>query len=94
MAKDQPKLAEDLRPEAGYFREHQRRMNYLELREEGYPIGSGRVESGCQQFKARFAGAGMPWNRDKLENVLPVRAAIMSRRFQQAWKSIYKPPLN
>ena len=52
LAKDQPNLAEGLRREAGYFRQHQRRMNYLELREEGYPIGSGTVESGCKQFKA------------------------------------------
>jgi hypothetical protein len=92
LAKDKPKLAEDLRREAGYFREHQRRMNYLELREDGYPIGSGMVESGCKQFKARFAGPGMRWNRDNLENLLPVRAAIMSQRFDQAWHSIYKPP--
>lgn len=69
-------------------------MNYLELREDGYPIGSGMVESGCKQFKACVAGAGMRWNRDNLENLLPIRAAILSQRFEQAWNSIYKPPLN
>lgn len=94
LAKAKPKLADGLRREAGYFREHQRRMNYLELREEGYPIGSGTVESGCKQFKARFAAAGMRWNRTNLENLLPIRAAIMSQRFDQAWHSIYKSPLN
>ena len=94
LAQEKPKLAEGLRREAGYFREHQRRMNYLELREEGYPIGSGTVESGCKQFKARFAAAGMRWNRNNLEHLLPIRAAIMSQRFDQAWRSIYKPPLN
>jgi len=94
LAKEKPKLAEGLRREAGYFREHQRRMNYLELREDGYPIGSGTVESGCKQFKARFAAAGMRWNRVNLENLLPIRAAIMSQRFDQAWDSIYKPPLS
>jgi hypothetical protein len=102
LAKGKPKLAEGLRREAGYFREHQRRMNYLELREDGYPIGSGTVESGCKQFKARFAAAGTPappqvrvrWNRSNLENLLPVRAAIMSNRFDQAWRTIYKLPLN
>jgi len=94
VARNKPKLAGDLRREAGYFREHQRRMNYLELREEGYPIGSGTVESGCKQFKARFAAAGMRWNRSHLENLLPIRAAIMSQRFDQVWRSIYKPPLN
>lgn len=29
-------------------------MNYLEMREEEWPIGSGMVESGGKQYKARF----------------------------------------
>ncbi len=94
VAKAQPKLAEDLQREAGYFREHQRRMNYLELRENGYPIGSGMVESGCKQLKARFAGPGMRWSREGIEHLLPVRTAIMSRRFDELWRTIYQPPLN
>ena len=94
LAKAKPKLAEGLRREAGYFREHQRRMNYLELREDGYPIGSGMVESGCKQYKARLGGPGMRWSRDGLENLLPVRTAIMSQRFDQAWRIAYQPPPN
>jgi hypothetical protein len=31
---------------AGYFERHQRRMQYLEFREDGFPIGSGTAESG------------------------------------------------
>jgi hypothetical protein len=37
--------------QAHYFRVHQRRMQYQEFREEGYPIGSGTVESGVKQFQ-------------------------------------------
>jgi hypothetical protein len=37
-----------------YFERHQRRMQYLEFREEGFPIGSGTVESGVKQFKQRL----------------------------------------
>ncbi len=48
---------------AGYFDPNQRRMNYLELREEGWPIGSGMVESGAKQYKDRFTGPGMRWSR-------------------------------
>jgi hypothetical protein len=44
------KIAKDLRREAGYFADNQRRMQYLELLEDGLPIGSGIVESRCQQF--------------------------------------------
>lgn len=38
---------------ATYFERHKRRMQYLEFREEGLPIGSGTVESGVKQFKHR-----------------------------------------
>jgi hypothetical protein len=81
-----------LHREAGYFDENQRRMQYMELREDGYPIGSGMVESGCKRFRARFNAAGMRWSRAGLERLLPVRAAIMSHRFDDLWKAAYNPP--
>lgn len=86
--------ADDLRREAGYFRDNQRRMQYMELREDGFPIGSGMVETGCKQFRARFTGAGMRWSRPGVERLLPVRAAILSHRFDDAWKTAYFSPLN
>ena len=76
LAKGKRKLAKDLRLQAGYFRDNQRRMQYLELREDGYPIGSGMVEGGCKQFRSRFTGSGMRWSRPGAEHLLPIRAAI------------------
>lgn len=87
-------VADDLRREAGYFRTNQGRMQYLELREEGYLIGSGVVESACKQYRQRFAGPGMRWSRAGAERLLPIRSAIMSRRFDALWKSAYRPPRN
>jgi hypothetical protein len=46
-----------------YFQTHHRRMNYLEFREHGWPIGSGSVESEVKQFKTRLSAAGMRWLR-------------------------------
>jgi len=89
-----PDVAEELCQEAGYFRNNERRMNYLEVREEGWPIGSGMVESGGKQFKARFAGPGMRWSRAGAERLIPVRAAIMSRRFDELWTRVYNSPQN
>ena len=86
--------AEALRREAGYFRDNYRRMQYMELREDGYPIGSGMVETGCKQFRARFTGSGMRWSRPGVERLLPVRAAILSNRFDAAWLAAYTSPLN
>jgi hypothetical protein len=41
------------------------------------------VESGAKQFKARFSAPGMRWSRQNAENLLPVRAAFLSGRFDQ-----------
>ena len=84
--------AEELRQEAGYFHKNQRRMRYQEMREDGWAIGSGMVESGAKQFKARFCGPGMRWGRDGAENLIPVRGAIMSARFEDLWLTAYNSP--
>jgi hypothetical protein len=93
-AKGKRKIAKELSGQAGYFRDNQRRMQYLELREDGFPIGSGLAESGCKQFRTRFTGPGMRWNRTGAEHLLPVRAAIMSHRFDQFWSALQAAPLN
>jgi hypothetical protein len=85
---------QDLRTEADYFGKHKRRMQYLEFREEGYPIGSGMVESEAKQFKARFCGPGMRWSRDGAERLIPIRAAIMSHQFDVLWPTVYNLPPN
>jgi hypothetical protein len=94
LAKKHPEKAEGLRIEAKYFRNHYKRMQYLEMREEGYPIGSGMVESEAKQYKARFAGSGMRWSREGAEHLLPVRTAIMSKRFDKMWAAAYNSPPN
>ena len=93
-AADATSGADELRREAGYFHDNQRRMQYMELREDGFPIGSGMVETGCKQFRARFTGAGMRWSRPGVERLLPVRASILSHRFDDAWKAAYFSPPN
>lgn len=90
----QPERAAALEQEAGYFYDNQRRMNYLEMREEEWPIGSGMVESGAKQFKARFCGPGMRWSRQGAENLIPIRAAILSHRFDEVWKDVANSPPN
>ena len=93
-AQERPAIAEELEKEAGYLRNNKQRMNYLEMREEGWLIGSGMVESGIKQFKARFTGPGMRWSRPGAERLLPVRSAIMSRRFDELWQQAYNSPPN
>jgi hypothetical protein len=70
---------------ATYFERHQRRMQYLEFREEGLPIGSGTVESGVKQFKQRLSGAGMRWHLDNANQMLVIRAAVLGNDFHTLW---------
>ena len=91
-AYEQPTVADELRREVGYFREHQHRMNYLEMREEEYVIGSGMVEGGAKQYQARLCGPGMRWSRPRLERLIPIRTAILSSRFLDVWRKVYNSP--
>lgn len=93
-AKGNSQRAKDLRTEARYFENNKRRMAYLELREEGYLIGSGPVESGAKQFKARFTGPGMRWSREGIQRLIPIRAAVMSGQFDALWPAVYNSPPN
>jgi hypothetical protein len=93
-AEKQPGVKEELRKQAGYFHNNRRRMNYQAMRESGWVIGSGMVESAAKQFKARFTGPGMRWSRAGAERLIPVRAAIMSHRFDHCWQRAYNSPLN
>lgn len=72
---------------AAYFHKHKRRMRYQEFCEEGYPIGSGTVESGVKQFKARLTGAGMRWSRPNAETMLVVRGAVLANDFDTLWEA-------
>jgi hypothetical protein len=92
LAKTHRRSAKVLRREAGYFENNQRRMQYLETREDGFPIGSGMIESGIKQFRSRLVGPGMHWKRESAERILPLRAVILSNRFDQVWNSVYAPP--
>jgi len=89
-----PSQAEALHKEAAYFRSNQRRMNYMELREGRWLIGSGTVESGAKQYKERLCGPGMRWSRKGIENLIPIRSALLSGRFDQVWDAVRPSPPN
>jgi hypothetical protein len=92
LERQKPSAKEELRKQAGYFTNNKHRMQYLEMRSEGWLIGSGMVESGGKRFKDRFTCSGMRWSRTGAERLLPIRAAIMSRRFDERWQKAYNSP--
>jgi len=70
---------------ARYFQTHKRRMQYQTCIEEGYPVGSGTVESAIKQFKHRLTGPGMRWSREGAEEMLVIRGAVIAQRFDDLW---------
>lgn len=74
--------------EAGYFASNHERMQYHDFQQARLPIGSGTVESAAKQAKQRVSAAGMRWSRAGLDNLLPLRAAVMSGTFDRLWPKI------
>lgn len=81
----EPLAQAGLTAQAEYFRKHTRRMQYQEFHEQAYPLGSGTVESGIKRFKHRLSGPGMRWSRPAAERMLVLRAAVMSKTFDELW---------
>ena len=90
-----PSLAnDDLSAVVTYFQNNHKRMQYMQFREDGFPIGSGMVESAAKQFKARFTGPGMRWSRLGLQRLIPIRSSVLSHTFDALWDSVFVSPPN
>lgn len=76
-----------------YIFHNRRRMDYERYRQEGYPIGSGSVESGCKVVvQARLKQAGMRWSREGAQAMLALRSALLSGRWDDVWSSLHPIP--
>lgn len=90
-AADGPR-GEAARAEIHYFRVNQERMRYDQCRANGYPVGSGVVESACKQLvTSRFCGAGMRWGPRGAQAILNLRAALLSHDWPRAWALAHPP---
>jgi len=74
-----------LTKQSRYFHTYWRKMQYQTFVEEGYPIGSGTVESAVKQFKHRLTGSGMRWSRAGAKRMLVIRGAVMAHTFDTLW---------
>jgi hypothetical protein len=78
-------LAENL----GYLEKRQAQMQYPEFQAQGWPIGSGIVESGNKLVvEARLKGAGMHWERANVDPMLGLRNIVCSDRWIEEWPVI------
>jgi hypothetical protein len=82
-------LPDGLRQAVGYLFRHRQRMHYQEFRQQGCPIGSGTVESGCKVVvQERLVQAGMRWSRPCAQALLALRCALLSDRWDTTWCSL------
>lgn len=89
-----PSLPAPVRQAPGYFRHNQARMDYPTYRRDGYPIGSGTVESGANTLvHHRLRRPGRGWARDGANAMLAGLAELHSNRFLPIWHSLGVTPL-
>lgn len=81
------KRRELIREGLRYFARNRSRMHYADYRRKGFPIGSGVVEAACKTLVGqRFKRAGMRWSVEGGQNILNLRAIILSKRWDAFWK--------
>ena len=88
LVQDHPELPE-LGEGLAYLEKRQAQMQYPTYLAQGWPIGSGAVESGNKVVvEARLKGAGMHWARDNVNPMLTLRNALCSDRWAEARSQI------
>ena len=83
--------AEALQEHRQYLEKRVALMDYPTYRQQGWPIGSGSVESANKRvMQARLKGAGMRWERAHVNPMLALRTAVCNERWDESWQSIRK----
>jgi hypothetical protein len=82
LIRKDPEIVKEIK----YLQQNRKRMNYFEYQQKNLPIGSGVVEAACKNLiGARLKKAGMSWSNEGGQNVLNLRALILSNRWEKFW---------
>jgi hypothetical protein len=72
--------------EIEYFRTNGERMRYADFRARGLFVGSGVIEAGCKNIiAARMKKSGAKWSVRGANDIIALRCAITSSRFEDYW---------
>jgi len=72
-----------------YLEKRKEQMQYPRFQAQGWPIGSGIVESGNKLVvEARLKGSGMHWADHHVNPMLAIRNIICSDRWKEEWPKI------
>jgi len=73
-----------------YLENNRHRMQYGSFQKRGWFIGSGVIEAGCKTvIGQRLKQSGMLWSIPGAQNILALRCATSSHRFDQAWDLLH-----
>jgi hypothetical protein len=82
-------LNESMRQQYAYLLKREERMQYPQYQQDGWPIGSGIVESGNKVvMQARLKGAGMHWAPVHVNPLLALRTAACNNRWEEATQQL------
>ena len=82
-------LNESMRQQYAYLLKREERMQYPQYQQDGWPIGSGIVESGNKVvMQARLKGAGMHWAPVHVNPLLALRTAACNDRWEEATQQL------
>jgi hypothetical protein len=91
---DQRSVPDEVRQAPGYFESNLARMRYQQFRAQGYPIGSGTVESGGKNVvHLRMRRPGRGWARNNAQAMLAGLSELHSGRFDWAWQQLQQPAI-
>jgi hypothetical protein len=86
----EPAAQASCREVLGYLEARRPQIAYAMFQAQGYPIGSGMVESANKLVvEARLKGAGMHWARGNVNPMVALRAMACSDRWAAAWPQIW-----
>jgi hypothetical protein len=72
-----------------YLKKREAQMQYPTFLAQGWPIGSGAVESANKLVvQARLKGAGMHWADEHVNSMLALRNILCSGRWREDWPKI------
>lgn len=72
-----------------YLKKREKQIQYPTFQAQGWPIGSGIVESGNKLVvEARMKGAGMHWHETHVNPMLALRNIVCSDRWKEEWPKI------
>jgi hypothetical protein len=71
--------------EKGYIESQSARMNYKTMARQGWPIGSGAVESACRQSQCRFKRPGQFWTEQGFRHLNALDEARNNNHWDELW---------